>query len=129
MTEQSKQKKNTTTFIKKTIVSALIFIITFILGTFMDVIFFNLYIKWDPEENNLVKLITVLLIQILVLTSILSYENMYYNLESLYGVVFRLSLITSQLFMVKYALERISDSIYHRKGFKNSRLSQRNILK
>lgn len=107
-------KGKTKEWLRNSITSAGVFILGFILGTIIDIFFYQLYIKWDPKKTNLKKLLVIITIQILFFTTILSFENTFSKLESLHGVIFRLSLVMSQIFMVNYALGRISDIIYHR---------------
>jgi hypothetical protein len=90
------------------------FIGGFLVGTIIDVIFYRLYLKWDSERKSLKKLLTVVSIQVFVLAIILSFEENFANIKGLDAVVFRLALVMSQIFMVKYSMERISDELYHR---------------
>ncbi len=119
MAAQSKEKSGSVgTWLRQTFTGALGFAAGFIVGTIIDIIFYRIYVKWDPSRRSLEKLLSVVALQILVLTAIISFEANLTPLKGLEEILFRLSLVMSQIFMVKYTMERISDLFYFRSDSK-----------
>jgi len=119
MAQQSKccsevKSKDFHTFSVQVFSSFAAFIGGFLVGTIIDAVFYRIYLKWDPGRKNLKKLLATVALQILVLSVVLSFEQNYAPIKGLDAIVFRLALIMSQIFMVKYSMERISDELYHR---------------
>lgn len=101
--------------LKDTFIGTSEFIIGFILGTILDVMFFKLYKKIDPEEKNNKILFTMIIIQLFILIFLISLTIKYVKIEDNMGNFFlRLGIITSQLFLLEFSLERLADYIYDR---------------
>lgn len=108
------KSKNFGKFLLQTLTAFAAFIGGFLAGTVVDAVFYRIYLKWDPSRKDLKKLLTIVALQVLVLAIILSFERNYAPVRGLDAIVFRLALVMAQIFMVKYAMERISDKLYHR---------------
>ena len=90
------------------------FVVGFIIGTIVDMGFFTLYMQWDPEEKSIWKLTPIVLAQIFVLMLMLTSVDKIEEFEHLHGVVSKLGLIISQIFMLEYAVVRYGEIIYDR---------------
>ena len=103
----------------------LLFLVGFVVGSILDVIFFAIYKRIDPKEQNNTKLFILIVIQLYILILIFSitYNNILKITSPLLLYFIRIGLLTSQLFLMEYAMERLADIIYNRK--KNTGLIQR----
>ena len=80
------------------------FILGFVLGTLLDIAFFKVYHRIDPKRDSNAKLVCLMLVQILIVLFI-GQTISYYHL----GSSFLFGLMTAQLFLIKYAVKRISN--------------------
>jgi formate hydrogenlyase subunit 3/multisubunit Na+/H+ antiporter MnhD subunit len=94
------------------------FIFGFIIGTILDVVFFRIYKKIDPEESNNIKLFTLEIIQLMILVLLIGL-TFQYSVDYLNSYFIRIGILSSQLFLLEFALERISILIYDRNRNKN----------
>jgi ABC-type branched-subunit amino acid transport system permease subunit len=92
------------------------FLFGFIVGTLIDVAFYKLYQLADPEENKLWILIPFILCQIMFSIFLVVVLTPIFKPESVYGSYFRIALLASQVFMMGYALNRVSKNIYDREN-------------
>lgn len=88
-----------------------VFLLGFILGTIIDIIFFKIYSKWDPTDKNNSKLMTISLFQIYFIIILLEIISLYKKP----GDTFSIGLMTSQIFLFVHSAEHISGMIYDRK--------------
>lgn len=93
----------------------LIFIVGFIIGTILDIIFLNIYRKWDPKEDNNSKLIILFVIQLYIIIFMIHIS--YSKKER--GSVFTFGLISSQIFLLEHTIESLSNIMYKRLKFGN----------
>jgi len=108
--------------LKDSVFATASFVIGFIIGTIIDMGFFTLYIRWDPEEENIWKLTPIVLAQVYILMLMIVSVDRFDEFEHLHGVVSKLGLIVSQIFMLEYAVLRYGQIIYPGKG-----ISKRNL--
>jgi len=96
-------------------------------GTIIDIVFFRIYKLLDPNLESLATLLLVISNQLffVILFVLLFFNNT--NIGSAGSIFFRLGITLSQVFMLGYAVDRISKSILARKqqvttlGFKSTR--------
>jgi hypothetical protein len=88
------------------------FVIGFVIGSIIDLLFFRIYIKLDSSGGNNVLLLSTILIQLyfISVTLFLTGSDSRYFLK--------LGILSSQLFLLKFGMIRIADSIYGRKKYK-----------
>lgn len=94
------------------------FIWGFVLGTIMDLAFLKTYKKIDPKENNNLYLTVMILVQLYVLVFVISLTFNSKNESSIYFL--RIGLLSSQLFLLEFALEKLTNIVYNRKTNKSS---------
>lgn len=92
------------------------FLLGFVIGTLIDVAFFKLYQLCDPEESRVWVLIPFILVQIMFSIFLVVVLTPIFKPESVYGSYFRIALLASQVFMMGYALNRVSKNIYDREN-------------
>jgi hypothetical protein len=100
-----------------TLISFIGFIIGFVLGTALDIGFFKVYEKIDPEHKNNYKLVLMVLVQIFFI--LLTIQLI--SVRSVFKYNFILGLMTSQIFLLQYAVKRLAN------GFCDRRCELRNI--
>ena len=86
------------------------FILGFVLGTLLDAAFFKIYSKIDPKLESNALLVLSILVQIFIVLFI-GQTVSYYDL----GSSFLFGLMTAQLFLLEYAVKRISHFMVDRK--------------
>ena len=84
-----------------------VFLLGFALGTAIDIVFFKLYVKWDPNEKNNAKLLTIFISQIYIIILILT------QFKKLEGT-FSFGLMSSQVFLLVHTTSYISNMVYNR---------------
>lgn len=94
--------------------STLLFIGGFLLGTIIDIAYYQLYKQWDPKEKNRWKLLTIVLIEIYTVVFILKVIYHFMPLEFPEGLFFNIGILTALLFLLKYTADRISTFIHRR---------------
>jgi len=90
------------------------FLFGFIIGTLIDVVFYKLYQKADPTETKVWLLVPFILVQIMFSIFLVVVLSPVFKPESVYGSYFRIALLASQVFMMGYALNKVSKNIYNR---------------
>ena len=88
-----------------------IFLLGFMIGTAIDILFFALYNKWDPDKKNHVKLVPLALVQLYIIIFLLGATAPVKQL----GSAFSFGLMSSQVFLFVHAVETISNTVYDRK--------------
>ena len=93
-----------------TLISFIGFISGFVIGTALDIGFFKVYEKLDPDHKNDYKLVLMVLGQIfiiLLITQLITARTVVrYN--------FILGLMTSQIFLLQYAVKRLANGFCDR---------------
>jgi ABC-type transport system involved in cytochrome c biogenesis permease subunit len=100
--------------LKNSTIGTATFVVGFIIGTIVDMGFFTLYMRWDPEEKSIWKLTPIVLAQIFVLMLMLASLHKIKEFEHMQGTISKLGLIVSQIFMLEYAVVRYGELIYDR---------------
>lgn len=90
------------------------FLLGFVIGTVIDVAFYKLYQAVDPKETKVWLLIPFILVQIMFSIFLVVIVSPIFKPESVYGSYFRIALLASQVFMMGYALNKVSKNIYDR---------------
>jgi uncharacterized membrane protein YqgA involved in biofilm formation len=86
------------------------FILTFILGSIIDLGFHKLYKLIDKDEKNEILLFIIFFVQMFIIVLFVSLINQYqWNITIVYFL--RMGLIVSQIFALQFALKRLSDKI------------------
>lgn len=88
-------------------------ILGFSIGTAFDLLFFTLYKKIDPNQKNIIKLILITMVQVICLITTLHFSYMYLE-DNIAKTVFNTGLISSQIFMMNYTINRLGNLIYAR---------------
>lgn len=104
-----------TSYLKIAALGTLEFMIAFIIGTLLDIVFFKIYKKLDPNEKSNTVLISLVLLQLFTLILITSPSfnfNIFGPIDSFF---LRLGLVTSQLFLLEFSMGRLSSMVYPRK--------------
>jgi len=91
-------------------IGLLIFLAGFTIGTVLDIISFNLYRRWDHNEKNHAKLIAVAIIQLFIVIFIIHISTP----VKIIGNSFAFGIISSQVFLLIYALKTISHQVFDR---------------
>ena len=106
--------------LKDSVLGTTEFILGFLIGTLIDVFFFKLYKKIDPEENNLGLLTVVMFFQIFTLILIFNSISRYVQSEEVVNMFIRIGMISSQIYLVQYAGEKFGLIVYDRKEHKTT---------
>lgn len=94
------------------------FLFGFVIGTLIDVAFYKLYQLADPTETQVWLLVPFILVQIMFSIFLVVVLSPIFKPESVYGSYFRIALLASQVFMMGYAMNKVSKNIYDReKGY------------
>lgn len=96
-------------------INSTIFIVGFFLGTFMDALFYTIYLQIDPDEKSLSKLLLVFTVQVYLMILLFTFASTLPFLQDVSLAIFRFAIMSSQIFMMEYAMGRITNSIFHRK--------------
>jgi len=97
--------------LKKSSEGLIVFLFGFLIGTVVDTLFFRAYRKVDPKEDSYVKLLILVLIQLFLVIFIIQSTS---SLKL--GSSFTFGVISSQIFLLVYAVGRLSVLVYDRTG-------------
>lgn len=98
-------------------VGIFIFVQGFILGMALDIIFFKLYEKTDQKKKSTSRLVGLMAIQLYILLFLVDISGKL--LPDYKGKILIMGLISSQLFLLEFAMEKISTFIYDREHNKS----------
>jgi len=90
----------------------LIFLLGFIIGTGIDIVFFSMYRKWDSSDKNRGKLIILTILQLFIIFFIVNSTS---SVKAL-GSIFPFGLMSSQVFLFVHAIETISHGVFDRQS-------------
>jgi hypothetical protein len=91
------------------------FVVGFTIGSLLDLVFFRAYLKVCPTEKENPKLVLLMFVQMYILFLLMHVITKLFHKyhDSVYFV--KVGLLASQLFLLKFAMERITYLIYDRK--------------
>ena len=87
-----------------------IFIVGFLVGTIIDIGFFNLYRKIDPNQENKGKLLALAVVQLFIIIFIIHATQPI----KILGPSFSFGLMSSQVFLFVHAIETIANKVFDR---------------
>ena len=88
----------------------IIFLLGFVIGTGIDIGFFSIYRKWDPQKDNKGKLITLAIVQLFIVIFIIHTTLPFKEL----GATLSFGLMSSQVFLFVHAIETVSNGVFNR---------------
>lgn len=100
--------------LKTSVCGTLLFLLGFLIGTILDIMFFKLYTKLDPLEENLWIMAAVGAFQIFTMMIYLTLSSQLIKNDDI-STGFKIGMITSFLFTVDYAATRFNNYLYNRK--------------
>lgn len=106
--------------IKDGFVGTVQFIVGFLIGTMIDAIFFQLYKRLDPTQDRMGILLIIIFLQIFTLSLIFSGISRYIPMESLDNFFIRFGILSSQIFLIKFAGQKLGFIVYDRKKGKSN---------
>lgn len=98
--------------IKSAMLGTLGFIMGFLIGTVLDVIFYKFYYLIDPNEKNDLFLSIMFIVQFFILLIILQLLTKYGLKNTLYKFSIRMGLFASQVFLLEYTMNRLFSNIH-----------------
>lgn len=93
------------------IIGMLQFIFGFVTGMVFDVVFFRIHKKIDPTQKSVGKLFILIMIQLYILLFLISLTTRYSPHENRF---LRLGIFSSQIFLLEFAINKLSVYIYDR---------------
>ena len=96
---------------KIALIGTIAFILTFILGSIIDLGFHKLYTAIDKDEQNEILLSLIFFVQMYVIVFIVGLLNQNNQMNPTILYFLRMGFIVSQIFVLHFVLKRISDKI------------------
>lgn len=96
---------------KIALIGTIAFILTFILGSIIDLGFHKLYTAIDKDEQNEILLSLIFFVQMYVIVFIVGLLNQNNQMNPTILYFLRMGFIVSQIFALHFVLKRISDKI------------------
>ena len=106
---------------KDAFVGTLFFILGFVVGTVVDLTFFNLYKAIDPTEDSVMLLTVLGLVQILLSIFIAVVIQPLMPVNQTYSSYFRIALLASQVFMMGHTISTVSKNLYTRESIRDTK--------
>ena len=90
------------------------FLIGFIVGSLVDFIFFRIYKKIDPKERSRLLLVITIILQLNILVWLIIQTDRIGWKGPMDNYFLRIGLISSQLFLLEYAIGKFVNDVYYR---------------
>lgn len=96
---------------KNAFLATVAFLITFILGSIIDVGFHKLYTTIDKDEQNEILLFVIFFVQMYIIVFIVGFLNQNPKINPTILYFLRMGFVISQIFVLHFALRRINDKL------------------